>query len=304
MTDVSSDCLEETRCGVVIVAYRSDRLLASMLGEHPWLRSPRTVIIDNSENEPDRRATREVVRGTSVTLIGSGGNVGFGSASNRGMALLASRGYEYGLLLNPDAGLSQTDLQALVSLAREQPTALIAPRIVTTDGRPWFEGGRLNQRTGFAEHAPGARDWLTAACLLVPLAHWRVVGGFNEALFLYWEDVDLSWRWARSGGTLVLADHVTAVHEVGGTQGHGPGKSHTYLRYMCRNRMIFAGTHLRLSDFLRWACWSLVYARRMFGRRPRLARGGSSMAATRAVLGGTFAGTLVGIQALTRRGRT
>jgi N-acetylglucosaminyl-diphospho-decaprenol L-rhamnosyltransferase len=56
-------------------------------------------------------------------------------------------------------------------------------------------------------------------------AFWRseflAVGGFDERLFAYWEDVDLVLRLRRRGGRCVLASDARATHEHSATLGTG-----------------------------------------------------------------------------------
>ena len=37
-------------------------------------------------------------------------------------------------------------------------------------------------------------DWVNAACMVIPTPVWQAIGGFDEAYFMYCEDVDLSLR--------------------------------------------------------------------------------------------------------------
>ncbi len=54
-------------------------------------------------------------------------------------------------------------------------------------------------------------DWVNAACLVLPTQAWGAVGGFDEAYFMYCEDVDLCLRIRLAGLTLVRAP-VQVVH--------------------------------------------------------------------------------------------
>ena len=44
------------------------------------------------------------------------------------------------------------------------------------------------------------------------------LGGFDDEYFLYWEDVDLSYRCTRAGGALLVRQDLEVLHDVGGTQ--------------------------------------------------------------------------------------
>lgn len=45
----------------------------------------------------------------------------------------------------------------------------------------------------------GVTDWCSGACLAITSDTFRVIGGFDESIFMYCEDIDLSWR-AKSAG--------------------------------------------------------------------------------------------------------
>lgn len=54
-------------------------------------------------------------------------------------------------------------------------------------------------------------DWVNAACLVLPQPVWQQLAGFDEAYFLYCEDVDLCLRLRLAGLALVRAP-VQVVH--------------------------------------------------------------------------------------------
>ena len=54
-------------------------------------------------------------------------------------------------------------------------------------------------------------DWVNAACMVLPLAAWQKVRGFDESYHMYCEDVDFCLRLRLAGGQLIKAP-VRVVH--------------------------------------------------------------------------------------------
>jgi GT2 family glycosyltransferase len=228
--------------------------------------------------------------------VASASNRGFGGGMNVGVERALARGCTELLLVNPDLSIDPDVVAALADQVRRTPRTLVTPAIVRPDGRAWFTGGRLDLRSGWTRNVvddglPRGDGWLTGACLALSADLWRELGGFDEDFFLYWEDVDLSHRCTAAGAQLLVRRDLSAVHDVGGTQGvSGPAKSRVYYRYNTRNRLLFAAKHLRPRDALRWVRSSPRYAWAVLlrgGRRQLLRPWGP----VSAVVLGTAAGT-------------
>lgn len=281
--------------GIVVVNYGSPTLLEHNLvalgrqvsGEH-------LVVVDNFSGLAARAATMALCTREGWTILAPGLNLGFGAGMNAGVALLIARGCRRLLLLNPDALIDEAGVRTLADACAEDPQCLVSARIVRPDGSLWFGGGtvqidRGRTRTGGGADSSAAYGWLTGACLMVHASLWQWIGGFDERYFLYWEDVDLSWRCVAAGGTLAVRHDVTVVHSVGGSQASS-GKSTLYVYSNCRNRLVFAARHLGRGPLLRWLLLSPGYAAGVLqrGGRRDLARhaGPLLLAAARGTLAG------------------
>jgi succinoglycan biosynthesis protein ExoM len=295
----------QSRLGIVVVNYGSHRLLEANL---PHLDLPsvpaEVVVVDNHHSEQERRAVEAAARRHGWTLVPRERNEGFPAGVNAGAAVALQRGATAVLLLNPDVAVDTATLRALLEHTVQETDSLVTPQILRPDGRAWFRGSRLLLDTGDLSAAAerwGGRatvPWLTAACLAVPRPLWESLGGMDPEYFLYWEDVDLSYRCLRAGGRLVVRDDLTVVHDVGGTQatgsvaagGAGSRKSDLYYYFNIRNRLLFASKHLSRRQALRWVYHSPAASWRILlrgGRRQLVQSPGPGRAAARGVLAGS-----------------
>ena len=76
-----------------------------------------------------------------------------------------------------------------------------------------------------AETAAGAADPLgpTGGAALYRRAAFEAAGGFDERIFLYYEDLDLALRMAAAGGRCRLAPEARALHAYSASLGAGSG---------------------------------------------------------------------------------
>lgn len=300
---------------VVVVNYGSHALLEENLAGT----RAHVVVVDNFSDAAERAAVHALGEREGWEVLTPMTNLGFGAGVNLAVAHARSTGADAVVLLNPDAHADDDVLRALVEHCRREPLTMLSPRVLRPDGSVWFAGGQVlvdkgwTITTGADSSADGG--WLSGACLALHSDLWDRVGGFDPDYFLYWEDVDLSWRVAQAGGHLLVRGDLEVVHSVGGTQARreppggaaaqipGPtgsfpfvsdvghaGKSSTYLSFNCRNRLIFAAKHLGRRDFLKWAIRSPAYARRVLLRGGRRALVRHPIGSVAAVVSGTVRG--------------
>jgi GT2 family glycosyltransferase len=264
---------------LVVVNFGSHALLEAHLGGRAASFDDlgvSVVVVDNFSTPAELAAIRRAAARNAWELVESPVNLGFGAAVNLGVTRARELGCRGLLLLNPDAVIGPDVLAALRDHVARAPAEAVAPRLVTPGGRVEFRGSQLRLADGRIQGlGPGsttdrepfvldatsagrvsgpAQGWLSAACLALSLALFDRAGGFDEGYFLYWEDLDLSRRIERAGGTLVVRDDLEVVHDEGGTQALADGRvrADTYYYYNCRNRLTFAARNLGRPEILRW----------------------------------------------------
>ena len=166
---------------------------------------------------------------------------------------------------NPDLALTAAQADALAEAALAHPSDLVAPSIVGPAGRTWGGLGTISLSEGrlyTKEPADGPR-WLSGACLAATGGLWHRLGGFAPGYFMYWEDVDLSYRVQQLGGACRVLAQPQVRHDVGGTQG---GKAGLYYFYNARNRLVFAARNRPPAERWRWLRGSFAELRRIVSR--------------------------------------
>ena len=265
MTDVS----------VVIVSYESrpllERCLAALAADTGRTASTEVIVVD--QDSQDGTAAWLAAERPQVRLVALPGNVGFGAGNNRGAELASGR---WLLLLNSDAFVRPGAIDELVRFAEARPSAgVVGPKLLWPDGRlqrscrgfptvsrlatEYLYLRKLAPHSralngfycGDFDHATARRvDWLTGACLLVRRDLFEQLGGFDEAFFLYSEEVDLLYRAARLGAETWFDPAAEVVHVWGGTAGRASAltlqeQARSHVRYLDKHESRAAAKRAR-----------------------------------------------------------
>jgi N-acetylglucosaminyl-diphospho-decaprenol L-rhamnosyltransferase len=187
------------------------------------------VVVDNGSADDSAELLRE--RYPEVRLLELGENLGFGRALNRGVAAFADA--DPVILLNDDAA-PEPDFVAAMLERREGAESVAAVMVQEADPGRIDSAGVIAERTvmGFdylhgepVAAAASAPDPLgpTGGAALYDRAAFERVGGFDERMFLYYEDLDLALRLAAGGARCGLAPDARAVHAYSTSLGAASG---------------------------------------------------------------------------------
>ena len=177
------------------------------------------VLVDNASTDGSVAFVREYFPAVQIVELPS--NAGFAAGNNAGAAGCTA---DWLIFLNNDTEVAPHWLSAVLDAAASLgPRAVIASKIVFLDGRDLVDsagddyfraGGAAKGWHGRpAATAPPSREVFSAcgAALLISRVLFSELGGFDERLFIVYEDVDLCYR-ARLAGASV---HYSAAAVVG-----------------------------------------------------------------------------------------
>jgi N-acetylglucosaminyl-diphospho-decaprenol L-rhamnosyltransferase len=224
---------------VVVVTYSPGDALTSFLASlgTATTASYDVVLADNGSTD----GAPEAAVGPGVTLVRTGGNLGYGRAANVGAAGSSA---EWLVVANPDVIWSPGSLDQLLDAAQRWPSAAcLGPAIRTPDGQlypsarafpslgrgighavfgwwwpsnPWTK----SYRAEVGKPVEGPTGWLSGSCMLLRRSAFEQVGGFDPSYFMYCEDMDLGHRLAEAGWSNVYVPSAVVTH----TGGHATSR--------------------------------------------------------------------------------
>lgn len=197
---------------VSLVLYNSLALLKSRQVFLAGL--PQLCLVDNASS--DGSADWIAANLPKARLLRCPENIGFGRGHN--LALKDCR-TTFALLLNPDCEIDSDAMRRLADCLCSFPDALLAvPRLIYPDGREQdnhrgftHQGGRPldNYRP---PDGPACCEMVSGAAMMVRVATFHELGGFDPWFFLYWEDEDLCYRARCQQRAVIFDPRVVACH--------------------------------------------------------------------------------------------
>jgi N-acetylglucosaminyl-diphospho-decaprenol L-rhamnosyltransferase len=233
---------------VVTVTYSPgphlDRFLASL--SHATERPVTVIMADNGST--DRAPEEALERYPDARLLRTGGNLGYGSAVNRGVAEIGPES-DFFVVANPDVQWGPRSIDILLEAAARWPRAgALGPLIRDPDGSvypsarhqpslirggmhavvaPFWKSNPWTVEYRQERHEPSERPvgWLSGSCLLLRRAAFDQVSGFDERYFMYMEDVDLGDRLTKAGWENVYVPSAEILHDKGHATGRDPARN-------------------------------------------------------------------------------
>jgi len=196
------------------------------------------IVVDNNSQDGSVKFLKKHFPET--VLIENKINMGFSKANNQGAKLAKGR---YLLFLNSDTLVCDGAIEKMLEyLQKNQSTTIVGPKLLNQDGTlqrscgvfpnllTEFSGRTFLNRLfptskvfgayklGTWDYATEKKvDWVSGACMLIRKNVFDQVGGFDEYIYMFYEDVDLCLRVKKAGYKVAFLPDAQIYHIGGGS---------------------------------------------------------------------------------------
>lgn len=242
-----------TSVGAVVVNYNTRDHLVQCVRSLRADGVTEVVVVDNASADGSGQVLEQ--SDADAVLLTMTSNLGYGTAANRGVAATDA---DYVMILNPDTVVEPGTLKVLAeALDRDPGLAVVGPRMENVDGSLYPSARCFPNLVDAAGHAflgffvpanpytrryrmldwdhsqAGDVGWVSGACMLVRRSAFASAGGFDEAYFMYAEDVDLCWRLRQAGWRIGYEPGGRVVHSLGASS-----RQHPYRMILAHHRSL------------------------------------------------------------------
>ncbi len=157
------------------------------------------IVVDNSDDGSMSGFFDRISKGVSYEVIyfKSKRNLGFGKGVN-----LAARiaGGDVLFIVNPDLVLDESCVERLLKFLLYNNITVVEARQLPFEHPKFYNPVNLDT------------FWCSGCCMMLKRDDFLNIGGFDDNIFLYAEDVDLSWRIKLSGGRVAYVPSAVVYH--------------------------------------------------------------------------------------------
>ncbi len=217
-----------------IVLYNiSNHELKKLLSCFQFTIVSKTILIDNSSN-----ILSNLIKSPNIDYIYNDSNLGFGKAHNIAFKKSIEENAKYHIIINPDIEFKEDIIQEIIKYMDENPDiGVVMPQILYPDGRiqrlaklipspleyfarrfipfNWIKN-RINNRYELLNYNytfPLDAPFLSGCFLVLRVDVLKKIGGFDENIFLYFEDNDICRKILIEGYRTVVYPFVSVVHD-------------------------------------------------------------------------------------------
>lgn len=217
----------------------------------------RIVVVDNGSTDANEMENLRGLASEKVVVLQTDKNGGYNYGNNFGIRYLEQNGenYDYLVISNPDIEIEEKAIsECLQVLENDEDVGIAAPRMVNAEGKPvrrssWkmrtfaldvIHSTRLLELLFYAKLRKGEYseeeyaekylqvDAISGAFFVMKQEIWEKIGGFDEHVFLFYEEDILAKKMQEIGQKMVSVNCVKFRHY----ESQAIGKTLSYYRKM------------------------------------------------------------------------
>jgi len=225
------------------------------------------IVVDNASKDNSVSSVKKLKseiknRNLKINLIENKKNIGFGPANNQAVKLAKS---DYLLLLNSDISVLNAAIEKLYNFYKQNEKLFnfLGGKLLNKNGTSQSSCGPMytlpmifahlflrGDYWGLTRYSPNKIkevDWISGACILTKKEYFEKLGGFDEKIFMYMEEIDLFYRAKKQGFKVFFYPEAQFIHL--GSRSSG-GRTYPIIQ-VYRGLIYFYKKHYpRLSIFL------------------------------------------------------
>lgn len=186
---------------IIIVTYNCKDYMKACLDSMLSQDYPHEIIIVDNASED---GTVEYVKENypDILVVETGSDLGYGRGNNIGVK---SANGKYVVIINPDVIVSPGWLRELVTPLIGHPKKVTVPKSISWDGKQIYSAGLVLHPIGLCGSTVYGLDstelqdvmdvtGISGVCFAMAKSSYQEIGGFDDNIFLYGEDLELSWK--------------------------------------------------------------------------------------------------------------
>lgn len=226
-----------------VVSHAQNGLVNSLLQDIRAHCSPRVRVVI-TENIPDTVPLSVDDLACPTKQIANSQVKGFGANHNAAFALCET---PYFCVCNPDVRLTRDPFDPLLQALARKSAGAVGPLVRNPAGTVEDSARRFPTvlsllQKSFVRNGPdyptdrGAIevDWVAGMFMLFPSRAYRDVRGFDEAYFLYYEDIDICRRLGQAGRSVLYVPDAEIFHDARRGSRRNPALMRHHLRSVVR----------------------------------------------------------------------
>jgi len=190
------------------------------------------IVVDNASKDNSVSSIKKLKseiknRNLKINLIENKENIGFGPANNQAVKLAKS---DYLLFLNSDIIVLNASIEKLYNFYKQNEKLFnfLGGKLLNKNGTPQPSCGPMytlpmifahlflrGDYWGLTRYSPNKIkevDWISGACILTKKEYFEKLGGFDEKIFMYMEEIDLFYRAKKHGFKVFFYPEAKFIH--------------------------------------------------------------------------------------------